>query len=170
MTAFRRFAVGVLALAGLAGFASAQTAYQNVALTTFRVAKGVDFPADYQKALIDSLVQQFTDSKKFTKVARPGAATPAGRTLKVTGVVTHIEKGNQPERQVAGVFGAGKATVTAHVKLIDAASGRVKLESDVTSSYEGSIAFTGDKAFGGKPINVARSLAKDIVKMAVDKL
>jgi hypothetical protein len=171
MRTFFRFAVLLVTLTGLAAFA-AGAKYQNIVITRFETAKGVSFPASYQKALTDSLVEQFIESKMFAKVVGPGeaGAYPPGTTLKLTGVVTHFDPGNQTGRHVAGVFGVGKASVTAHVKLLDAASGQVKLETDVKGTYKGSLSFTGDTAWGGKPINGARALAKEIVKVAKGKL
>ena len=171
MRRFSRFAVLLVTLTGLAASAAAAK-YQNIVITRFETAKGVSFPADYQKALTDSLVAQFIESKMFTKVAGPGevGVYPPGSTLRLTGVVTQFDPGSQAGRQVAGIFGVGKASVTAHIKLRDAATGQVKLETDVKGVYQGTISFTGDKAWGGKPINGARALAKEIVKVAKEKL
>jgi hypothetical protein len=169
----RTFARFTLLLAALTGFAASAAKYQNIVIAPFQVAKAVSFPADFEKALVDTLVHQFIKGKMFSKVVGPGdtAASPPGRTLKLTGLVTHVDPGSQTGRWAGGPFGLGKATITAHVRFLDAASGQVKLESDVTGVYKGSIIPTSvDTLAGGEAINAARALAKEIVKVAKKKL
>jgi len=140
--------------------AQSQARYADVEVAAFEAAKGVDFPPDFQAALMDELVRQFTETKKFAKVMREGetAADAPAPVLKVTGEVTSVDEGSQAARMFVG-FGAGKARIQAHVKFVDAKSGEVQFESDVKASMSGGWV-------GGKAVGVAKNLAKAITKLA----
>jgi hypothetical protein len=139
---------------------------QSIQITAFEAAKGVDLPPDFQAALVDQLVKQLTESKKFAKVLGPDAAAadPSESRLKLVGVVTNVDEGSRAARAFVG-FGAGAAHMSAHVKFVDAASGDVKFESDTTGKLTGKWSMSG-----GQSVDVAKDLAKNIVKLAKEKL
>jgi hypothetical protein len=148
----------------LATLMAAPPPSKTIEVTAFEAAKGVDVPPDFQAALMDELVKQLTETKKFAKILRPGDAPldPATPRLKLIGVVTNVEEGSRAARVMVG-FGAGSAHMAAHVKFIDAVSGEVKFESDVRGRMWAGWG-------GGNALKAANSLAKNIVKLAKDKL
>ena len=163
-----RIIVCVTVLLCAAALAAAQTPakYETIQLVPFEAAKGIDFPPDFQGVMIDSLVKRFAGSKKFTKILRPDetAPAPAVPTLKLSGTVLEVDEGSRAARSLVG-FGAGQASIKAKVKFADAVSGEVKLETEVTGSYKGTFGTAG-----GKSANVCDGLAKQIVKLAEQKL
>jgi hypothetical protein len=165
---FSRIIVCVTVLLCAAALAAAQTPvkYETIELVPFEAAKGIDFPPDFQGKMVDSLIKHFTGDKKFTKILRPGETvpTPAVPTLKLSGIVTEVDEGSRAARHFVG-FGAGQASMTAKVKFVDAVSGEVKLEAEVKGTYKGTFG-----AYGGKSANVCDGLAKQIVKLAGQKL
>lgn len=165
---FMRIVACLTVLLCAAALASAQTPvkYATIELVPFEAGKGIDFPPDFQAKMIDSLVKHFTGDKKFTKILRPGEAapTPAVPTLKLSGIVIAVDEGSRAARHFVG-FGAGQASMTAKVKFADAVSGEVKLETEVKGTYKGTWG-----AFGGSSANVCDGLAKQIVKLAAQKL
>jgi hypothetical protein len=58
-------------------------------------------------------------------------------------------------------FGAGKSKITVHVQFIDAASGKVLLESDIENKFSG-----GLSVVGGDAAQVTDGLAKKILALA----
>jgi hypothetical protein len=116
---------------------------QSIQITAFEAAKGVDLPP----ALVDQLVKQLTESKKFAKVLGPDAAAadPSESRLKLVGVVTNVDEGSRAARAFVG-FGAGAAHMSAHVKFVDAASGDVKFESDTTGKLTGKWSMSGGQS------------------------
>jgi hypothetical protein len=162
---FSRIVILMVLLVALASYMGAQSPAKlaNVEVTAFEAAKGVDFPPDLQAKLMDELVKQLTESKKFGKIVRAGEANPdpSASLLKLSGVVTAVDEGSRAARYMVG-FGAGKASIMSHVKFVDAASGAVKFESDVKATMKGGLA-------GGNTLNVAKNLAKNIVKLAKQK-
>jgi hypothetical protein len=136
-------------------------AAKDIILTEFEADKGVDFPPDFQAAFATRLVEEFTKTKKFNRVVKPGDPVPEGGAgaIKLTGVVTGVDEGSKAARMLVG-WGAGKAWIKAHVKFIDEASGAVKFEKDVQASFSGG-------AWGsGNASKVGESLAKEIAKLA----
>lgn len=156
----------LIAVVAVVAMSMAAASPKDIEITAFEAAKGVDLPPDFQAALLDELAKQLTESKKFAKVLRPGEAPadPAAPRLKLTGIVTNVEEGSRAARALVG-FGAGSAHMAAHVKFIDAASGEVKFESDTRGRLLGTWSVGG-----GDAIKVARDLAKNIVKLAKEKL
>ncbi len=140
--------------------------YTNLEIMPWEAGKGIDFPPDFQAKIIESLVQHFQASKKFAKIVKPGEAPPAASepTVKLTAVLTEIDEGSRAARALVG-FGAGSSYMKATVKFVDAASGKVKYESEVKGTYKGTWSVGG-----GSAANVADGLAKQIVKLAKDKL
>jgi Domain of unknown function (DUF4410) len=165
---FSRIIVCLTVLLCAAALASAQTPakYATIQIVPFEAAKGIDFPPDFQAQMIDSLVKRFAGNKKITKVLRPdeAAPTPAVPVLKLTGIVTEVDEGSRAARSLVG-FGAGSSYMKAKVTFADAVSGEVKAEAELKGSYKGTWG-----AWGGKGANVCDGLAKQIVKMADEKL
>jgi hypothetical protein len=155
----------LLLCAAALGSAQTPVKYATIQIIPFEAAKGVDFPPDFQAAMIDSLIKRFEGNKKFTKILRPdeAAPTPAVPMLKLSGIVTEVDEGSRAARSLVG-FGAGSSYIKAMVKFVDAASGETKIETELTGSYKGTWSMAG-----GKSANVCDGLAKQIVKLANGK-
>jgi hypothetical protein len=148
----------------IASTAAPQTQVPSIEVTAFEAQKGVDLPPDFQAALMEELVKQLTETGKFAQVLKAGESAPDGKapTLRLTGVVTELDEGSRAARWAVG-FGAGKAKIRAHVKFVDVATGAVNLEKDVYGRKIGGVA-------GGAAINSTRGLAKEVAKLAKEKL
>ena len=159
------FIIAAAVAAAAAGFApqaasasDKQTAYETVAVAPFTVAEGLDVPADYLTALMEEIVGELQQTKKFRNV-RVGdeSSASAPRLLRLDGTVTEFDKGSRAARYFVG-FGAGRTKIQAHVKFIDAATGAVVFEDDV----DGKVVIG---AFGGDSKGATRGLAKEIAKV-----
>lgn len=152
----------VLTLIAVAtAFAQAQAPQtQSLEVTVFEVQKGIDFPPDFQAALVDELVKQLTETKKFAQVLKPGATAPDGKaaTIRLTGTVIEFQEGSRAKRYLVG-FGAGKTKMRAKVQFVDVATGAVKLEKEVTGRRIGGVA-------GGSSMGAPHGLAKEVAKLA----
>jgi len=164
-----RFQVRVVVLlasivVAIASAATPQTEKPSIEIMAFEAQKGVDFPPDYQAALFEELVTRLTETGKFAQVLKEGEKAPDGKaaTLRLTGIVTEVDEGSRAARSLVG-FGAGKAKIRAHVKFLDVATGAVKLEKDVYGRKIGG-------GIGGAGINCTRGLAREVAKLAKEKL
>ncbi|MGH9425559.1 MAG: DUF4410 domain-containing protein [Terriglobia bacterium] len=138
--------------------------YQQVEIARFTVKDGIEFPDNYLTTLMGELVAQLQETNKFQHVFREGESQGAGEApaLRLTGAITAFDKGNRAVRYVIG-FGAGKTKIKAHVKFSDRATGQTIYEGDVDGKVI--IGF-----FGGESIGATRGLAKEVAKIAKQKL
>ncbi|HEX8649937.1 MAG TPA: DUF4410 domain-containing protein [Pyrinomonadaceae bacterium] len=138
--------------------------YQNIEVAQFDVKEGVEFPAENMTGMMDEIVSELQDIKKFKQVTRAGA-TPvdaaSAPTIQLVGTVTEYKAGSRAKRYLIG-FGAGKTKVVAHVKFIDKATGNVLLERDV----DGKVVLG---LFGGKSKTSLRDVGKEIASVAKKK-
>jgi hypothetical protein len=141
------------------------TSTQTIEVTDFVGADGMDFGADFQAALSDELVRRLVRLKRFAQVTQAGYAGPGAKApdFRVTGMVTEFNEGSRALRVFVGL-GAGRAYIRAHVKFIEVATGKVKLEQDVEGNMLGGGGFSG-----GEPIYAISPLAKEIAKVAKGK-
>jgi hypothetical protein len=156
-------ALTLIAAVGVAPAPSAVTHrngfYETVAVAQFAVADGLDVPADYLAALMQELVGELQQTKKFRNV-RLGeeSSSPEQRLLRIVGTITEFDKGNRATRYFVG-FGAGRSKIRAHVKFTDAGTGAVVFEDDV----DGNVVMGH---FGGDSKGATRGLAKEVAKIA----
>jgi hypothetical protein len=138
--------------------------YRTVEVIPFDSKEGVLFPPDFHVRLTEELVSELLGSKRFAQVLREGE-TPngdAGPMLKLAGTVTEFKKGSQMKRYMIG-FGAGKTKIKASIKFTDAATGEVVFEDDVDGKVIMGFA-------GGDSMGAAHGLAKEVAKVAKEKL
>jgi hypothetical protein len=132
--------------------------YLGIEVTKFDVQEGIQFPAEFQVSLVEDLVEELENMKKFKQVLRPGeqpsdASAPA---LKVTGIITEYKAGSRAKRYLVG-FGAGKTKIVAQVKIADRATGDMLLERKM----DGKVVMG---AIGGNSMGATKGLAKEVVK------
>lgn len=134
--------------------------YQNIEVVRFDVKEGIDFPAEYLNGVMDQLVTELKNTKKFKQVFREGEAQTdaATSTIRLTGTVTQFKTGSRTKRYLVG-FGAGKTKIVAHVKFVDKATGNVLFEKDV----DGKVIIG---VFGGESKGATRGVAKEVAKVA----
>lgn len=134
-------------------------AYGAVAVAQFTAADGLDVPADYVAALMQELVGELQQTRKFQNVhAGDGSSAPEQRLLRIAGTITEFDKGNRATRYFVG-FGAGRSKIRAHVTFTDAETGAVVFEDDV----DGRVVMG---PFGGDSKGATRGLAKEVAKVA----
>jgi hypothetical protein len=150
-----------LAASAVAGFAQARqsTLYTIVEVDRFVAAQGVDFPPDYQIALLEDIIREAKRAAKGIEIVREGESAPPGRTMmRISGTITQFKPGSRAKRYLIG-FGAGSTVVKAHVKFTDAASGAVLAEKDLKGLTWIGIA-------GGSSEGAADRLGKHVVAAA----
>jgi len=81
-------------------------------------------------------------------------------TIRLIGTVTEYKEGNRTARYLVG-FGAGRAKIKAHIKILDA-TGSTLLEKDVDGNLV--VGF-----FGGDSKSITRGLAKEVAKVTEKK-
>lgn len=146
------------------GASTTKAQFQNVQVMRFEVRSGLDFPADYLVTMMEDIVGQLSNSKKFAQVLRQGE-TPAEANapiLQLVGTVTQFNKGSRAMRYMVG-FGAGKTKVKAHVKFLNPATNETVLEKDVDG-----LVWIG--FIGGESLGATRGLAKEVAKLAKSRL
>jgi hypothetical protein len=151
----------VLAVSAAASDKPIATKYEYVQVNRFEIAPGVDFPVDYQLAMVEDLVKQLENTKKLSQVMRQGEPLPEGKpVLRITGTVTKFSKGSQAERYLVG-FGAGKTVIVVQVKFLNTAN-----ELLLDRKVDGKVIIG---VMGGKSGGATNGVAKEIVKVAKDK-
>jgi len=132
--------------------------YQNIEVMRFVVKEGIEFPPDYLVTMMEELVTQLKETKKFQEVLREGEKPDNAEapTLRLTGTVTEYRKGSRAKRYLVG-FGAGKTKIVAHIQFSDPAVG-VLYEDDV----DGKVVMGG---MGGESVGATRGLAKEVAKV-----
>lgn len=140
--------------------ASLKNQFQNIEVANFDIKEDVKFPADSLNAMMDEIVKELQDLKKFKQVLRPGE-TPTdsgGPTVQLLGTVTKYQAGSRAKRYLIG-FGAGKTKIVAHVKFIDKGTGNVLFEKDVDGKVVIGI-------FGGDSKTSFRDVGKEVAEVA----
>ncbi len=155
--------------------------YQDVKVTTFEIKPETEFSESMRDVMMSEIVDELMKTKKFSSVQNVSAkesvetstidnsaktksqieTIPGDSVLRLTGIVTEFKKGNRTARYLIG-FGAGRAKVKAHIKVVDSA-GKVLLEKDV----DGNVVIG---LFGGDTNGITRGLAKEIAKDIVKKI
>lgn len=161
-----RRALGVVALFLMAtGVANAQKAvnenknkYKDVEVVKFEIKQGVEFPEEHLAGMMDEIVSELQNLKKFSQVFRAGDSQTDSNapTIRLEGTVIEYKKGSQAKRYLIG-FGAGKTKVVAHVKFIDKVTGNVVFEKNV----DGKVVFG---IFGGQSKTSLRDVGKEIAE------
>ena len=165
---FYRIGPGIVALTlllSLTGNAQKQggenkNKYKDIEIVKFDIKTGVEFPEEYLTGMMEEIVKELQDLKKFGQVFRAGESQTdtTAPTLRLEGTVTEFKKGSQTKRYLIG-FGAGKTRVVAHVKFIDKATGNVVFEKDV----DGKVAIG---VFGGQSKTSLRDVGKEIAEVS----
>ena len=145
--------------------------YQKIEIAKFDIKEGVEkFTDSSLDVMMSEIVNELQKLKKFKEVslATPDDAQttdtakvesetiPQESILRLVGTVTEYKEGNRAARYLIG-FGAGRAKVKAHIKIVDS-GGAVLLERDVDGNVV--IGF-----FGGDGNAITRGLAKEIAKV-----
>jgi uncharacterized protein DUF4410 len=160
ITLMAAFALATPTIAGGQQKGSLKNQYQNIEVATFDIKEDAKFPADSLNAMMDEIVKELQDLKKFKQVLRPGE-TPtdsAAPTLQLVGAVTKYQAGSRAKRYFIG-FGAGKTKIVAHVKFVDKATGNALFEKDVDGKVVIGI-------FGGDSKTSFRDVGKEVAEVA----
>jgi hypothetical protein len=158
---------------------SANTGEQAVAVSSFATAKNVKLPDGYIASMMRAIVDELKHAKCFSDVyLENGLGTPAREhTLVLSGEVTGFKAGSRAARFLSqGLAGyaatkgghKGQAEAVAHVRFVDALTGRVVLEQDVHAylrNHPMSLNM-GESITGGDPRQTAKAIAKEIAKLA----
>lgn len=151
--------------------------YQKIEITKFDVKEGVEkFTDSSLDVMMSEIVDELQKLNKFKEVTietiKPKDAattdeaktdTPkieAESTIRLIGTVTEYKEGNRTARYLVG-FGAGRAKIKAHIKILDA-TGSTLLEKDVDGNLV--IGF-----FGGDSKSITRGLAREVAKITEKK-
>ncbi|MBZ5511157.1 MAG: hypothetical protein LAN70_08290 [Acidobacteriia bacterium] len=129
--------------------------YQVIEVKQFEFGQGTNMPKSFQRALMQETALALLQIGKFKEVLREGEkpADPGLPLLQLTTKVTEFQGGSD-----WGFFRA-KTRIAAHIKFIDAATGRVLVEDDLKAEVE----LAGLRA--RESIDVTRSIAKEIAKV-----
>jgi Domain of unknown function (DUF4410) len=122
---------GAFALVLLA--AQTPAPYSTVEIDPFLPAPNVDFPREYQSALVDDIARELSVEFPTLMILRPGDSAPGERLLRISGTVTAFKPGSRTKRSLIG-FGAGAAIVSAQVVFQDAAGRRPLSIREMTGS------------------------------------
>jgi hypothetical protein len=147
-------ALGAFALA-LAAAPPAPAPYSAVEIDPFLPAPRVDFPREYQSALVDDIARELSVEFPTIMILRQGDGAPNQPVLRISGTVTEFKPGSRTKRSLIG-FGAGATVVRAEVSFQDATGGQTLQQRDLT----GSTGLTGVESQAA-----SQSLAKKIVKL-----
>src|SRR5215471_11094826 len=72
------------------------TPYTVVEVDRFVANPGVDFPPDYQIALVEDIISETKRASKGIAIIREGEPIPPGRpTLRVSGTITEFKPGSR---------------------------------------------------------------------------
>jgi hypothetical protein len=139
---------------------SVKNQYQNIEVASFDIKEDVKFPPDSLSAMMDEVVKELQNLKRFKQVLRPGetALDSVAPTVQLQGTVTKYQAGSRAKRYFIG-FGAGKTKIVAHVKFIDKATGNVLFEKDV----DGKVIIG---LFGGDSKSSFRDVGKEVAEVA----
>lgn len=133
--------------------------YAVVEVERFVAEQGVDFPPDYQIALVEDIIRETKRASKAIEIMREGEAIPRGQAImRISGTITQFKPGSRAKRYLIG-FGAGSTVVKAHIKFTDAGSGEVLVEKDLKG-------LTWVGVAGGSSESAADRLGKHIVSAA----
>jgi curli biogenesis system outer membrane secretion channel CsgG len=167
MKILERLALSVFVCFALGTIATAQTSgtsgpYDVVEIEEFTVRDGVEFPAEDVQKLAQALVNNFNQSRRFSRVFLSSDTQESApvRRVRISGEIIKYDKGSRAKRYLVG-FGTGKTKIIADVKLIDVESGDVVLQHTVDGVVSMGILGGGsDDAKGG----LASALIKTMTK------
>lgn len=156
--------------------------YQKIEITKFDIKQGVEKFADSSlDVMMSEIVDELKKLNKFKEVTietpkpKDAATTDEVKTdtpkveaesrplesiIRLSGTVTEYKEGNRTARYLVG-FGAGRAKIKAHIKILDAA-GAILLERDVDGNLVIGV-------FGGDSKSITRGLAKEVAKVTLKK-
>lgn len=140
---------------GLAALAQTPAPYTAVEIDPFVPAPNVDFPREYQSALVDDIARELSVEFPTVMILRQGDRAPSEAALRISGTVTEFKPGSRTKRLPLG-FGAGAAVVRAEVSFQDASGGQTLQERELS----GSTGLTRIDSQGA-----SESLAKKIAKI-----
>ncbi len=113
------------ALFALPPLAEAPAPYSAIEVDPFVADRGIAFPADYQKVLVEDIAREASVIFQTVIIVRQGDAPPFGHAvLRISGTVIRFRsnaKGLLPG------FGSSGISVRAQVRFADASSGQVLL-------------------------------------------
>jgi hypothetical protein len=137
-------------------------AYPIVTVDQFEVKADAKAPPEIGVKLTEDVMKKLTGSKKYTSVLRSGEkpADADAKVARIAGTIVSYSAGSRAMRYAVG-FGAGKSKIIVHVQFIDAASGKVLLESDIENTFSGNFSMVG-----GDSSQVTDGLAKKILALA----
>jgi hypothetical protein len=129
----------------------------------FTVPPEVNLPDQFRSALASNLVEHLRDTGRFTEVVTRTAGSGANHpAVRLTGTVTQFKKGSQAKRYLLGP-GFGKTILKAHIRFVEADSGKLLLERDV----DGKVIIG---LLGGDSKGATNGLAKEVAKVAKKSL
>ncbi len=153
----------VVSVVAIAGSEKPATGYRSIEIVQFTIKPGVGFPQDYMSKMQADLINEINARKKFQAFATENKPADYPQPcVKLVGEVTEYKAGNQAMRYMVG-FGAGKTKIVAHVKFIDPNTNQVVFEKDVDGKVIMGL-------LGGTSGGATRGLAKEVAKVAEDKL
>ena len=127
--------------------------YQVIEVNQFEFGQGTNLPKSFQRALMQETALALLEIGKFKQVLREGEkpADPGLPLLQLTAKVTEFQ-------EHTGFF-RPKTRIAAHIKFIDAATGRVLVEDDVKAE----VLLAGITA--RESIEATRAVAKEVAKV-----
>lgn len=132
--------------------------YNAIEVDPFVPDRNVDFPADYQAALVDDIARETSLLFKTVIILRQGQQPPDRyRVLRITGTITRFKPGSRGKRLFIG-FGAGATVIDAEVEFADASTAQVLLYREMRG-----VTWTG--VAGGDSKGAGESLARKIAKL-----
>lgn len=134
----RNVAFAIVALAAVFGYTTAfgqsPAPYSAIEVDPFVADRGVTFPLDYQKALVEDIAREASVVFKTAIILRQGDATPFGHAvLRISGTI--IRFGMSAKGLLPG-FGSNTINVRAQVRFADASSGQVLLIRQVKGTID----------------------------------
>ena len=132
----RKYCIAVLAavlLLALSAGAKDQPKYKSVEIKHFPNAEGVELPPEFGDFLYAELKTELQKKKIFEQVVGEGEvvdAADAPKSVIVDGKVLEYKKGSLTKQMLIG-FGAGRRSLTAHVKAVRRSNNETLLDKDM---------------------------------------
>lgn len=160
--------------------------YENIKVVKFDIKPGVKFPESSLDVMMAEIVDELKKLNTFKQVLMEAElerkSSQSGEEIKVEtsknenkiinetseatirliGEITEYKPGSRTARYLIG-FGAGMTKVKAHIKFVDATTGRVVFEKDVDGKVIIGI-------FGGDSNNATRGFAREVAEIVKGKL
>ncbi len=110
--------------------------YSAVEVDPFVADRGVAFPVDYQKALVEDIARETSVVFKTAILLREGDPAPFGHAvLRISGTVIRFKPGSNLKRSLLD-FSAGATIAQAQVRFADASTGQVLLIREVKGGID----------------------------------